>query len=275
MGAFSLIVVINLLNRQDMSNERSLYSGIDVKIERQSPLAFSNRGNCLNCGRSRKWFCCSCVEWTSKFTGTEAPKVILPFELHVLKHNIEISGKSTAIHAAMLLSSPCRYEVYPTMPDYRALELTSKIWVLYPGEKAQTVNQLVTEMKNTKNTHSIESWRDFCTLIYLNTLVLIDGTWSQTHCFLQDPRLQDARSIKYVQLGNKYRTNFWRPQGKLPANYLATIEALFYFAKELQNEFWSCVDPEVERNEHEFDNLLYFYDFMLKQVVGQKKSHPN
>ncbi|XP_075248597.1 tRNA-uridine aminocarboxypropyltransferase 1-like isoform X2 [Convolutriloba macropyga] len=254
------------------------YSGYTIALTKNYPQFAESRGKCLTCGRSRKWFCYTCLSWTTSFNGDSAPNVQLPFTLHVLKHNIEISGKSTAIHAAMLVESECLYRVYPDIPDYREGNPGDHVWVLYPGKEARSVKELVHEAgcTNIVNDSSLLkedfNLEQFCKLIKLNILVIIDGTWSQMHSFLQDGRIKGAASVKFVKLGEQYTTKFWRPQGKLPVNYLATIEALFYFMKELQIEFWktSGLKEDLDLHSHDFDDLLYFYDFMLQQVVNRK-----
>ncbi|XP_063717155.1 tRNA-uridine aminocarboxypropyltransferase 1-like [Symsagittifera roscoffensis] len=248
----------------------------EVQISDQACLNIADRGNCLSCGRSRKWFCYDCARWSSGFDGKKVPRVSLPFPLHILKHNIEVSGKSTALHAVMLVNSPCKYHVYPRIPDYSKMARPDSenpnIWVLYPSKTAKPVREIVEDFHlNCSAENSSYSFEEFCKIIELDLLVVVDGTWTQIHDFLDDFRIKSAKSVRFVKLVEIYETTFWRPQGKLPKSYLATIEALFYFMKELQLEFAKFTAAKCLSNEdeHKFDNLLFFYDFMLKCVTGR------
>ena len=174
----------------------------------------------------------------------------------------------------MLVKSEVKFHVYPEIPDYcdHSPEQTRSIWILYPSKSAQTLPDIVQELTTDPNSETsrlqFSSYQDFCQFLGLKTLVVLDGTWSQMHAFLTDPRIQNARFVRYVKL-NEYRTCFWRPQGKMPQTCLATIEALFYFLKELQMQFEKFVDSSLIKsfNYHEFDDILYFYDFMFRSIT--------
>ena len=193
----------------------------------------------------------------------------------MLKYNFETPGKSTALHAAMLVKSDIKFQVYPDIPDYtNDSSLTpGSTWVLYPSKCAKTLDDVMRELcteaesDSSTNSYQFSSYQEFCNFLGLETLVILDGTWSQIHWFLEDPRIKNAESVRYVKL-NGYTTCFWRPQRKKPKSCLATIEALFYFLKEFQLLFVQYAESSVLEhfNHHEFDDILYFYDYMLRNL---------
>jgi len=83
-----------------------------------------------------------------------------------------------------------------------------------------------------------------------------DCTWNQAHGICQDSRLNQLPCV----IIESRKTSFWRNQRGKPKEYLATIEAIYYF----------CVDfhKEVLGRSYagEYDNLLFFYKFMYQKI---------
>lgn len=72
---------------------------------------------CPKCKKSRKFFCYTCYV---PVPGLESrlPKVQLPVHIDIIKHQLEIDGKSTAIHAAILAPDNVNIYTYPNIPEY-------------------------------------------------------------------------------------------------------------------------------------------------------------
>ncbi|BFZ18070.1 hypothetical protein BsWGS_21109 [Bradybaena similaris] len=87
-------------------------------------------------------------------------------------------------------------------------------------------------------------------------VVFIDATWNQTHNIVSDERL---KNLKRVELQTR-NSNFWRTQDGVPKTYLSTIEAIYYFIKDLHTLF---IDSEYH---HEYDNLLFFFCHIYSRV---------
>lgn len=89
-------------------------------------------------------------------------------------------------------------------------------------------------------------------------VLFIDSTWNQVKSICTDERLKDLTKIKLC----KHRTLFWRYQ-RQSDNYLATIEAIYYFLVEY-HETVLC-----SKYEGQYDNLLYFFSFMFDKIRNE------
>lgn len=101
-----------------------------------------------------------------------------------------------------------------------------------------------------------------CLGIPFDKVVLIDSTWNQTQSIACDERL---KNITKVELKSQ-NTNFWRRQEGIPKYYLSTIEAIYYFMKDVHTIF-SGTDYA-----HEYDNLLFFFCFMYNKIQASQKN---
>lgn len=72
---------------------------------------------CPKCKKSRKFFCYTCYVPVPGLEN-QLPKVKLPVQIDIIKHQQEIDGKSTAIHAAILASDNVNIYTYPNIPEY-------------------------------------------------------------------------------------------------------------------------------------------------------------
>lgn len=75
------------------------------------------RSPCPKCSKSRKFFCYTCYVPVEN-VADRLPKVQLPVQIDIIKHQKEIDGKSTAIHAAILAPDNVNIYTYPDVPDY-------------------------------------------------------------------------------------------------------------------------------------------------------------
>nr|XP_046248809.1 tRNA-uridine aminocarboxypropyltransferase 1 [Scatophagus argus]XP_046248815.1 tRNA-uridine aminocarboxypropyltransferase 1 [Scatophagus argus] len=246
------------------------------------------RLKCSKCGGSRMFFCYTCCSLVG-VTLQEIPVIKLPVKIDIIKHPNETDGKSTAIHAKILAPSDVTIYTYPCIPDFEK----DKVVLVFPGPGAISVQDMMWHLhdktdskskylsdepciKRLKSeevqgaTHSGEypesgtpddAMGNESRVYPLQRVVFIDSTWNQTNKISTDERLQD---LVRVELKMR-KTCFWRHQKGKPDTYLATIEAIYYFLKDLHKH---CLAQEYNG---EYDNLLFFYSY-LHSVVNKAKT---
>ena len=168
---------------------------------------------------------------------------------------------------------------FPDIPDFLAQEAKYCV-LLYPTEDAISITQLAEhfimpdayENKSSSSSSSQEAQpanssnekevtlakqEDINSKPKLKYLVVVDSTWQQSHRIMRDPRLGPLRRIKITS----QKTHFWRYQN-CGETYLATIEAIYYFFKELHTAM-------THNYSGEFDNLLYYYAFFYSMIQNK------
>ena len=98
--------------------------------------------------------------------------------------------------------------------------------LLFPSETSSPLNELKREE--------------------FDKLIVIDGTWRQAKAMLKK-----MPTIRHVRI-NSHETLFWRFQ-KYSRNYLATIEAIYWFYRDYQDAY------SYEPYQGQFDNLLFYF----------------
>lgn len=118
----------------EMTNDSKETIDINQQFEHRNPFEYmkindnsflktiDGRSPCPKCGKSRKFFCYSCYV-PVKELADRLPKVPLPIQIDIIKHQREIDGKSTAIHAAILAPENVNIYTYPDIPDYSANDM--------------------------------------------------------------------------------------------------------------------------------------------------------
>lgn len=99
--------------------------------------AIDGRSPCAKCGKSRKFFCYTCYVAVGELES-RLPKVQLPIQIDIIKHQREIDGKSTAIHAAILARDNVNIYTFPDIPDYSSADNDGT--VSYTHKKFETKN---------------------------------------------------------------------------------------------------------------------------------------
>eukprot|EP00003_Mantamonas_plastica_P021572 TRINITY_DN3515_c1_g2_i1.p1 TRINITY_DN3515_c1_g2~~TRINITY_DN3515_c1_g2_i1.p1 ORF type:complete len:318 (-),score=87.65 TRINITY_DN3515_c1_g2_i1:665-1618(-) len=210
-----------------------------LKLKSFDGLDDAKREKCPGCDCSRLHYChkCFCTVGDSSLF----PKVHLPIDLEIVHHPKEKLSKSTIPHAMVIADNAHIHE-------YREVELDfdeADTVILYPGENAIDIQDL--------------------DLDAVKRVVVIDGTWSQAKTMSRDPALT---KLKQVKIGN-YETMFWRHQQK-GKDHLATIEAIYYFYRELYTAINAQGKGEtgVVGSEYagEADNLLFFYMYKYRLI---------
>ncbi|CAK9304760.1 unnamed protein product [Gordionus sp. m RMFG-2023] len=212
-----------------------------------------NRSICSRCNKSRRFFCYTCYIPVESIKE-QIPFIKLPLKIHIIKHPNELSGKSTAVHAALL--APNDVNIY-NYPDFPKINAKNKTVLLYPTSDAFTLNDILASYSSINNVHDTEE--------NAFQAIFIDGTWKQANKILRDERLQGLQHVKL----NKYQTNFWRYQRRHKNDHLSTIEAIYYFVKEYQQYINNMGLNDLDVNLTKYDNLLFFYAFMHENIRNQ------
>eukprot|EP01083_Nonionella_stella_P272801 925259_1 len=73
-----------------------------------------HRTVCLQCKKSRSWYCPECKKMLLK----NGPAVKLPMDLDIIHHPLERLSKSTAVHACVLSDQQVQMHDFPDIPQY-------------------------------------------------------------------------------------------------------------------------------------------------------------
>lgn len=102
-----------------------------VKIDDNTFLnEIDGRSSCRECGKSRKLFCYTCYLPVEEIES-RLPLVQLPVQIDIIKHQKEVDGKSTAIHAAILAQQNVKIYTYPDIPDYDDCDSTVSCFLCF------------------------------------------------------------------------------------------------------------------------------------------------
>lgn len=204
----------------------------------------SARESCPRCCKSRKYFCYTCYV-PIKSLHSAFPKVKLPIKIDVVKHSREVEGKSTAVHAAVLAPDDVTMYTYPDIPDYSK----ESAILVFPGDRSQKLEQIINSVADDGDVTEV-------TLFPYTKVVFIDSTWNQCYGMVQDSRLSGLPRVEIMSRN----TIFWRYQKGKPKEYLATIEAIYYFLVDFHNI--------VLKSDYlgEYDNLLFLFKFMYNKI---------
>lgn len=256
-----MVCVDAMMSEQDRAaGGRSSLSGL--LIASHAPLDDAQRAGrmkCSRCGASRMFYCYSCCALVG-LEPRDVPSVKLPVKIDIIKHPNETDGKSTAVQARLLAPQDVTIYTYPCIPELD--QSAENIVLVFPGPNAMTVEELweyftaggaqrAKRLKAASETHTCPIQR----------VVFIDSTWNQTTRIITDERLQ---ALPHVELKSR-RTCFWRHQKGCPDTYLATIEAVYYFLKDLHTHYFSEYTGE-------YDNLLFFFSFLHKLINKAKQA---
>jgi DTW domain-containing protein YfiP len=234
-----------------------------LNISPTAPLNLhSDRQSCPVCSKSRKYFCYSCyvpVECLQQYV----PHIRLPIKIDIVKHSREVDGKSTAVHAPIIANEDVRMYTFPDIPDYSS----ENALLVFPGKDSKSLDTILAECVGNPGVTLKES-----TTFYIdvskegemlenqnfpyNKIVFIDSTWNQCKGMHRHPSLA---GLPCVMISSR-NTIFWRYQKGKPKEYLATIEAIYYFLV----DFHQIVLKTEYKGE--YDNMLFFFKFMYEKI---------
>ncbi|KAI9188147.1 hypothetical protein H9P43_002538 [Blastocladiella emersonii ATCC 22665] len=211
----------------------------DLELSSMESLKHCARVQCETCRDRVRYYCPTCLIPRGTLTPPVMP--VLPFVFDVWKHNLELKGKSTALHAKVLCPEDTRVFEYPS--EVAAYENPAeRTLVLYPSSTATPIG----EIDPTSFTH----------------VIVIDGTWYQAHQMVRDAPFLKNRNVRHVTFAAPPKTKFWRFQQK-SEQHLATIEAMWWLVR----EYLAAHRPTD--NQHAFDDLLWFYTFQYQRILGE------
>ncbi|KAG0175206.1 DTW domain-containing protein 1 [Apophysomyces sp. BC1034] len=218
----------------------------DLKISNDAVLhRVTTRQKCPKCSKTVKYFCYRCFDVVG-MDRSEIPSVKLPVHLDVIKHERELDGKSTAIHARVIADKDVDLYSWQNMPS--ELENPERTLLLFPGPDAQTLHEIPQDS--------------------FDRVVVIDGTWKQANKIAREtPALQGLRKVTIAPR----TTHFWRYQ-QVNEHHLATIEAIYYFYREYGESY-------MENYDGRYDDLLFYYRFFYDMIQddyrrsGRKFTH--
>ncbi|KAI9495593.1 DTW domain-containing protein [Zychaea mexicana] len=205
----------------------------DLKISDDSILdTVQGRTNCSQCNKSVKYFCYRCFNVVG-MDRSEIPSLKLPVPLNVIKHELELDGKSTAIHAGVIAKNDVNIYNWQNIPEFQQPE---RSLLLFPGPDAKRLDEIPRDS--------------------FDRITVIDGTWKQASKIAREtPQLQRMQKVTIAPR----KTHFWRYQQKSD-DHLATIEAIYYLYREFAEAF------EGSYEDGRYDNLLFYYRFFYDMI---------
>lgn len=245
-----------------LPGEENLLHGLPHLASREPLRTIRERYMCEGCQRSVRYYCYRCYKVApclrEKDTGEDslippissslAHPTRLPLPLTILKHRRELEGKSTAVHAKLL--APESVEIVPFEPQESAREVLplaideKSMLLLFPSPEARSVSEV--------------NWA------HISRLVVIDGTWQQAKSMVAS--LREKLPMQCVRLQDTHETLFWRYQSIGP-HCLSTIEAIYYFYRELEEALGAPQDPQL-------DNLLWFFSHQYELIQEDYRRNP-
>jgi len=254
----------------------------------------TSREACTKCFKSRKFFCYTCYLPVNSLKHV-VPTVQLPIKIDIVKHAREVEGKSTAVHAAIIARDDVKMYIYPNIPDYTK----QKALLVFPGKGSKTLPDILADVTSStlpnltdslqlndcdsatdnhaekttsqdgKSTNSfgvdkspnrtLESTtanKENQQLFPYDKIVFIDSTWNQCSGMVKHPSLVGLPRV----IISSRSTIFWRYQKGKPKEYLATIEAIYYFLV----DYHQIILQEAYHGE--YDNILFFFKFMYEKI---------
>ena len=163
------------------------------------------------------------------------------------------------MHAPVLAPSDVRIYTFPDIPDYTQ----ERAILVFPGKGSLSLEEIVaSSLKEQDNDLPEELHKEQtenktqCSKFPYTKIVFIDSTWNQCYGMVQDNRLA---GLPRVEISSR-NTIFWRYQKGKPKEYLATIEAIYYFLVDfhkivLKRDY--CGD---------YDNMLFLFKFMYDKI---------
>ncbi|XP_032777488.2 LOW QUALITY PROTEIN: tRNA-uridine aminocarboxypropyltransferase 1 [Daphnia magna] len=231
---------------------RSIFSTSMARCDSQEPFSglkissttfldeIERRGNCENCGKSRKFFCYTCYIPLPEIKELIPYIPSLPCHIDVIKHPNEHDGKSTSIHAAVVSPHMVKIYTFPNFPDY---SMEDGVVLVYPCEGAVPMTTMVASRASE-----------------IKKMIFIDSTWAQSKQIYKDPRL---KALPCVILRTR-KSLFWRYQLGKPDSYLATIEAIYDAVVNLEERRRG--NDEASSYDGSYDNLLFFFRYFYEKM---------
>eukprot|EP00892_Ulva_mutabilis_P007492 jgi/Ulvmu1/5114/UM021_0131.1 len=229
--------------RPEWAGPQALPAGLNLASSAQAIAADTApedaaRTTCPSCRKSRSWYCPECPT-----SLCETPQVRLPVTVKIVTHPQEKRTKCTGVQAVLLARENVQLLEYTQVPEEESLELGTAA-VLFPTAAARTPDQL--------------------DLTKITTVFVIDSAWKKARGIMRRP---EYKKMVHIRLSGSMTSSFWRFHTKgVTADSVCTIEALFFFFRELQQN--DSLDARFKVL-HCFDNLLWYFA-QQHQAVNNK-----
>ncbi|KAG0741868.1 hypothetical protein G6F57_004269 [Rhizopus arrhizus] len=209
------------------------------EIRQKSPFAHLKIQDDVELYKKTERYTCSALLGMDR---SQVPFVKLPAPIDIIKHEYELDGKTTALHARVIAPEDVNIYNWKEMPQY---EQPERILMLFPGPDAKKLSEIPRKC--------------------FDRLIVIDGTWKQAKIMVRDTPL--LSKVQKVTIEPRL-TFFWRYQN-LSVNYLSTIEAIYYLYVEYTQAY------EEKGYNGQYDNLLFYYKHLydLIQYSYRKGEH--
>lgn len=217
---------------------------------------------CVGCKSNRRFFCHLCLTCLVP----DAPQVSLPCNAYFITDSKERLSKATGVQCALLAPKQvtlCRPEELPVLDPTRCV-------LLLPEMNALSVEELVRQVRGegaasddqndnastSSNEENKNKEKETPPLAGIDAVVIIDSKWDAAGLIGQSDTLKILPRVKL----ETYRTAFWRfhpqPKGIVKRDsieekrrrgeddgddMLCSLEALFFFCRELHESGWGGV----------------------------------
>ncbi|CAJ0627171.1 15459_t:CDS:2 [Entrophospora sp. SA101] len=230
-----------ILPISSLSEEDSITDLFDILINNYKN---NDRIPCKLCNKPVKYYCYYCYKIVGIRKDDEKfiPKLKLPIKIDIVKHNQELDGKSTAPHAKLIAPDDVEIYSHENIPE---ITNPDRVLLLFPDPDAKLLKDI-----------SLDSF---------DKLIVVDGTWRQAISMTKkNPTFRKLRKVTI----KPQKTLFWRYQNK-NENYLATIEAIYYFLREY-DEISLSNNNSSNSNSYDYDgkydNLLWYYKYFYELI---------
>ncbi|KAJ3107202.1 DTW domain-containing protein 1 [Phlyctochytrium planicorne] len=218
------------------------------RISDSSALQDASREVCSGCSKSCMVFCPECA----RPLGHTSPSIVLPIPLDIYRHPRECIGKTTSVHAKLV--APDHVNLYvDDLKDVTAFKERypdpTRVLLLFPTSDSTPVEDIDPDQ--------------------YDRIVVLDGTWKQARSMCS---FIENIPFKRVRISEQ-RTLFWRYQ-KYGDFCLATIEAIYWFYREILNAKAKKLNEPIEYNGL-VDDLLFYFKLQYDKIQNIYKSNPD
>jgi len=212
-------------------------------------LSQARRVPCSQCSRPASLYCAFCLVPTLPKELQIRP-VKLPVQVDIIHHVGENVKKSTSIHACILSPEHARFLEHPRDLPAEGYDPASTL-LLYPTADAVHLD----------DARCIDARA-------VRRVIVIESTWGKSDAVAAHPLLANIRRVKIRQR----ESTFWRYQ-ELGRHFLATLEAIFWLCKEIQQRRDEVAGGDGEASN--LDDLMYFYAYQHGIITDRYKNNTN
>ncbi|KAJ3382245.1 DTW domain-containing protein 1, partial [Lobulomyces angularis] len=233
------------------------------KIKEERQLFTEEKKLCLQCNKLRKVYCP--IDFIP--INHIPPKVTLPIELIIYRHPQELSSKTTTTHIKILAPQQTKIILH----NFYLHGLPSNLNDNQKESGEEVISNVeFIDVDRTLLLYPTENSKDLSEIDRnsFDKLIVIDGTWNQSKTMA---KVLSSKGFRQVRIKTE-KTLFWRYQS-LSENYLATVEAVYYFFKDFDTTYNKKVNEDYIYD-GKFDNLLFYFKMQYDLIQNEYKSNP-